>query len=257
MKHLLEEQLILYYYGEANDKAFADEHLASCESCHKDFQELKRVLAAVDSLPVPERSANYGAEVWSRLHPQIKEQARFRWPAFLRPQRLAWAGALAALVLMAFLLGRFWPHAEAPTAEQKAPAQTAPSDVRERILLASVVEHLERSQMVLMELTHAAGGREIDISADQAWAQELLAENRLYRQSAMKAGEIGMATVLGDLERILLEVANSASKISSVELADIQERIESQEIVFKLRVIGSSLRQKQIMASRELARRTS
>jgi predicted anti-sigma-YlaC factor YlaD len=257
MKHLIEEQLILYYYGEAEDESSIEEHLTSCDSCRADFQELKRILAAVDTFPVPERSADYGSEVWNRLRPQLRARSRFRWPPFLRPQRLAWAGAMATVVMVAFFLGRFWPRPEAPTAEQKAPPQMMPAQIRERVLLASVADHLERSQMILLDLSHVSGNHEIDISADQAWAQELLAENRIYRQSALKSGEVGTASVLEDLERILLEIANSPSRITSAELAEIRQRIEAQGIIFKLRVIGSSMRQKQDEAARELARRSS
>jgi hypothetical protein len=132
-----------------------------------------------------------------------------------------------------------------------------PAQIRERVLLASVADHLERSQMILLDLSHVSGNHEIDISADQAWAQELLAENRIYRQSALKSGEVGTASVLEDLERILLEIANSPSRITSAELAEIRQRIEAQGIIFKLRVIGSSMRQKQDEAARELARRSS
>jgi len=257
MKHLIEEQLVLYYYGEAEEESSIEEHLTSCDPCRADFQELKRVLAAVDTLPVPERSADYGSEVWNRLRPQLRARSLFRWPTFLRPQRLAWAGAMAAVVMAAFLLGRFWPRQEAPMAEQKVPAQMMPAQIRERVLLASVADHLERSQMILLDLSNLAGDREVDISADQAWAQELLAENRIYRQSAVKSGEVGMASVLEDLERILLEIANSPSRISSAELGEIRQRIEAQGIIFKIRVIGASMRQKQAEAARELARRSS
>jgi hypothetical protein len=164
---------------------------------------------------------------------------------------------MAAVVMAAFLLGRFWPRQEAPMAEQKVPAQMMPAQIRERVLLASVADHLERSQMILLDLSNLAGDREVDISADQAWAQELLAENRIYRQSAVKSGEVGMASVLEDLERILLEIANSPSRISSAELGEIRQRIEAQGIIFKIRVIGASMRQKQAEAARELARRSS
>jgi hypothetical protein len=257
MKHLIEEQLILYYYGEAEDEPSIEEHLTSCDSCRADFQELKQVLTTVDTFPVPERSADYGSEVWNRLRPQLQARSPFRWAPFLRPQRLVWAGAIAAMVMVAFLLGRFWPRAEAPMAEQKASPQAMPAQISERVLLASVADHLERSQMILLDLSHTAGGREVDISADQAWAQDLLAENRIYRQSSLRSGEVGIASILEDLERILLEIANSPSRISSAELAEIRQRIEAQGIIFKLRIIGSSIRQKQDEAARELARRSS
>ena len=36
-----------------------------------------------------------------------------------------------------------------------------------------------------------------------------MTESRLYRQAAVRAGEPGVASVLDELERVLIEVANS------------------------------------------------
>ncbi|HYK90962.1 MAG TPA: zf-HC2 domain-containing protein [Acidobacteriota bacterium] len=260
MKHLIEEHLILYYYGEAQDEASIEEHLASCESCRSEFQELKRVLLAIDALPVPQRSSDYGGEVWRRLQPQLRERSCFRWPSLLRPRYLAWAGAMAVLVVGAFITGRLWQQRPPEVVEDTVPGQTsktARAQIRERVLLASVADHLERSQMILLDLSNMALDGKIDISADRAWAQELLAENRIYRQSALKSGEAGVASVLDDLERILLEVANSPTQVSGTELGELRQRIDAQGVVFKLRIIGSSMRRKQAEEARELARRTS
>ena len=55
MNHLNDEQLVLYHYGEAQGRNDAAEHLEVCESCRANYQALRRVLAAVDTMPVPER----------------------------------------------------------------------------------------------------------------------------------------------------------------------------------------------------------
>ena len=47
------------------------------------------------------------------------------------------------------------------------------------------------------------------------------------------------------LERVLLEIARSPSAISSAELAALQRRIESRGILFKVRVIGSQMRERE------------
>jgi hypothetical protein len=256
MKHLIEEQLILYYYGEAEDEAFTEEHLASCDPCRAEFQELKRVLALVDTFESPARSADFENEVWRRLRPRLAGRPLFRWPVLLSPRKLGLAGSLAALLLAAFLLGRFWQGSQVPATGPPA-APMASAEVGQRVLLASIADHLERSQMVLMDLSHDDGENEIDISADQAWAQGLLAENRLYRQGALRNGEPGVAGVLDDLERILIDITNSPAKIPAAGLAEIRRRIAEQGIIFELRVVSSSLRHRQNTIARELARRSS
>ena len=66
MKHLSEEQLLLYHYGEAGDRRAVEDHLASCQACRADYQALQQVLAAVEAAPVPERGEGSGREVWAR-----------------------------------------------------------------------------------------------------------------------------------------------------------------------------------------------
>lgn len=247
MKHVTEEQLILHYYGESEDRQGIDNHLAGCDACRAQYRALEGLLAAVEVPPVPERSESYGSEVWQRLRPRLAEPAGFGWADFFQPRRWTLAGAVATLVLAAFLLGRFWPRPETQVAQPISP------QVRERILLVAVGDHLERSEMVLIELLHAQGNGTVDISSEQQRAEELVEANRLYRQTAARAGEAGVASVLDDLERILLEVANSPSKLSSPEVDELRRRIEAKGILFKVRVIGSQVREREKSVSQKQA----
>ena len=118
--------------------------------------------------------------------------------------------------------------------------------VRERVLLMPWANHLERSQMVLVELAHAQTRDELDISAERQLADDLVASNRLYRQTALQTGHANVAGVLDELERVLLEVARGPSTVSMRQLANIQQRIESQGILFKVKIIGSEIRKQPI-----------
>ncbi len=240
-KHPSEQQLVLYRYGEAGERLAIEEHLASCDSCRDGYQALGRVLAAVDAAPVPERGEDYGAEAWRRLAPRLAD-ARLRAPVRTGlgwPRRWAIAAALAALIVAAFLAGRF-----SPRREPVLPTAAVPEQVRERILLVVVGDHLERSQMVLVELANAEPRGTVDISQEQQWARDLVGANRLYRQTAAGAGETGMASVLEELERALLEIAHSPARVRSAELKELRRRIEAQGILFKIRVVGSQLEER-------------
>src|ERR1035438_4856916 len=97
-------QLILHYYGEEPDAADAEMHLDQCAECRELYGSLQRVLNVVDTLPVPARSPEYGAEVWRRMEHRLP--ARRRW-AFSVPWRWAAAAvALASLLVAAFQIGR-------------------------------------------------------------------------------------------------------------------------------------------------------
>jgi hypothetical protein len=124
------------------------------------------------------------------------------------------------------------------------PANVTPQRerTRDRILLVAVGDHLEKSQMVLMELVNAPANGTEDISHEQQRAEDLLNSNRLYRMTAQEVGDRRLANVLDELERVLVEIAHEPSKVDSEELKDLQRRIEAQGVLFKVRVVGANIR---------------
>lgn len=241
MKHLSEEELILHYYGEEGDAFAAEEHLDGCADCRAHFRLLQRVLNVVDSLPVPERGEEYAAEVWRRIEGRLG--GRRRWWNFEAPWR--WAGAaaaLASLLTIAFVAGRMIPRAE----RKPAPVETAAArQGDERVLLVAVGDLLDRSQMVLIELNHARPSARLDISAEQERAADLASENRLYRQTALLTGNTEIAGVLDDLERVLVEIAHEPREMGPKDLENLQRRLDSGGILFKVRVLGTNVKKRQ------------
>src|SRR5260221_676848 len=120
--------------------------------------------------------------------------------------------------------------------------------VRERILLVAVGDHLERSQVILLELLNADPQAPLDVTGEQRSAQDLLASNRIYRQAAMRTGDAGVAHVLEELERVLVEVASGPSELGPGDLAALRRRIESQGVLFRVRVVGSQIREREKVA---------
>ena len=88
----------------------------------------------------------------------------------------------------------------------------------------------------------------IDLTPQQEWAEDLVSENRLYRQSAADAGEAQMVGVLDDLERVLLEVAHSPQRADSDELQRLRTRLDTQDLLFTVRVAGAGRRAREEMA---------
>ena len=250
MNHPNDDQLVLYHYGEAAGRNEVAEHLEVCESCRANYQALQRVLAAVETLPVPERVESYGAEVWRQVRPQIAKPAGARESNFWR---WALAGALGLLVLGAFLAGRFWPKSQTSLAPAIVQSQPLSAGARERVRLTEIGDHLERSQLALIELINSKTNGAVDITAEQVLARELTAVNRLFRRAAADAGEPGLASVLEELELVLVEVANGPAKLSADEFATLRERIDTDGLLFKVKVLGAQVRSRERDAARELA----
>jgi len=248
MSHLSEEQLVLYYYGEKDGRRQAEAHLAECAECRRQMEGLKFVLDAVEAPAVPERGEQYGAEVWDRIRAHLPERERPNlWERMWQPRLWAAGAAVATLIIAAFLLGRF--HQGPP---QPPVAGSTREQVRERILLVAVGDHLERSQMLLVELTHAPeSGGTVDISNEQRRAQELVASNRLYRQTAEQVGDANLANVLDELERTLVDIAHQPAQVDGAQMEQIRQRIEKQGILFKVRVVGTAVRAQQKKENRK------
>jgi hypothetical protein len=253
VKHYSEDDLTLYYYGEGRRRAEIERHLDACGPCASLYREIAGTLAMIAAPEVPERGDQYGLDVWQRIRHQLPEQEasswRTLWTTLSRGDRLGFAAAAALLLLAAFVGGRAWQRqATAPAAPQVVDAGTAANaaavtnDMRQRVLLTSVADHLDRSERVLTDVMNAPDRG--DISTEQQWAEDLLDASRLYRQDAVEAGERSVADVLDDLERSLLEIVHSPSTVSAADLEQIRRRIDAATLLFKVRVMSDELRKR-------------
>lgn len=225
MTHLDEEQLTLAYYGEVDAESMR--HLDECEECRLRHGRIKAALDRFPEYPAPERSDTYGKQVWVRLLPRLPmKQRRWSW--------LNWwtmAPAFASLVAIAFFAGMLAQR------NRQMPAISA--EARERVLLMAMSDHLERSQILLVELAHATPG-ENELKAERALARGLITENRLLRETARSGGDESHAAVLDDLERVLVSVANGPASESAADLDALKARIQSNDLLFKVRVMSAN-----------------
>jgi hypothetical protein len=244
MPHLTEDDLVLHYYGELDPDGTARTltHLQECGACRATFTKLQRVFAMVDATPEPAVGDGFERIIWARLQPELEHSAGgwASWFAF-SPMRLAWLAAIVMLVGAAFFAGRMSQHAGT-----SAPATLATKeDLRERVLLADLSEHLDRSQLMLVDLVTAQSDRDLDVAAERARAEQLLSANRLYRQSALDTGNRALAQVLDDVEQVLVDIVASPDRLSAGDLAEMRERIDDKGLLLKVRVLSSEVQKRQ------------
>lgn len=225
MSHLTEERLLEAFYGDA--EISEKRHLDHCPECRARFDDLKGLLETLRDYPVPVQKEGYEQEVWDRIAPGLTAGRR----TVLRFWVLA--PALAALLAVAFLAGIYTEHRRTSIADK----------TRERVLLIAMGDHLERSQIVLTELVHTSPGA-MDLTSERERARSLLEENRLLRQSALYQGDQTHAALLEDIERVLLPLANSSQESSADEIRMLQERVERESLLWKVRITSSNTREK-------------
>lgn len=222
MNHLTEEDLVLLYYSEPA-AAESRSHLAACSACREAFSSLRQTLDACNSFEPPEPDPAFLARLPRFITPKVVDIAP-------RRSRVAWLAAAAAVILsVAFFAGR---------ASRQQPVVMAglSQEARARILTITLADHLDRTELLLTEIANSS-----DPAVGGDRARDLVSEGRLLRQSVTGAtGEL-----LDEVERFMLDVANSPDNKSAVQLAQWRERINQASLLFKVRILQSNLRQKE------------
>jgi hypothetical protein len=241
MTHCTEEQLILHYYAEDRGQPDVERHLAACAECAAEYHAMVETLQLVVAPAVPERDDSYALDVWTRIRTRLPERAAPWWHAWLRWDAMTVAVAVATVVVAAFVAGRVWPRA-APAAVP--PVASIDAEAGERVRLAAIGDHLERSERVLLDLVNADDPS--DLSTEQAWAADLLDSNRLFRNTASQAQDSLVAGVLDELERGLLEVVHGPSMPTPAEFEAVRTRLDADALLFKVRVLADELHEREI-----------
>jgi hypothetical protein len=229
MTHLSEEDLILIYYNEPAADALQRAHLAGCQECRNAAEGLALVLNTCNEWQAPEPGPELERSVWARLAPALVEAprphaARWRW--------LAAACAVAAVLLLAFVAGRYSQRARPSIMAGLSP------QAQRRILAISLADHLDRAEMLMTEISNASDDEPID----RTRAQDLVAEGRLLSQTLARDGGTATVALLDQVERFMLEVANAPDQADPQLVHELRERIASDSLLFKVRIIESNLR---------------
>ena len=101
------------------------------------------------------------------------------------------------------------------------------------------LRHLQQSELLLRAFRNARLGEKgvgTDLGYERRRAQQLVYQNMLLRREADAAGNIEVATLLGSLEPILLDIANLRDRPRNGDVRVIRERVERQSLVPLLQV---------------------
>ena len=234
MSHLSRDDLVLLHYGEREPSDAVRAHLESCPRCRAEATALAQLLGSIAPPEAPERGPGYEDRVYARVTARLDERARSaRTLSFwVTPPRLAAAAAVIALAVLAFWAGRERGRAEIVLSPEQ----------RERILLVAVGEHLERSERMLRDLVNTRTQATTDLGQGPETAGKLASDNRIYRATALHAGQARLAELLDELERVLVEIANSPTTMSGPEFNALWRRIQAGGLLIKMRIAESETR---------------
>lgn len=104
--------------------------------------------------------------------------------------------------------------------------------------------HLEKSELLLRAFRNVRAtnaSRPVEVAYERKLAQQLIVRNMMLKREADAAGEIQIATLLENLEPILLDIANLSQDAGTDDIRVINERIERKNIVALLQVNSTVL----------------
>jgi len=243
MKHLSQDDLVLHYYGEGG--AGAAKHIAECSECQANYEQFSSMLSAITLPEPPPRGEDYGAEVWSKIGPKLKERTTAT-PWWALPHRWAAVATVAVLIAIAFLAGRYTKRLPA-----RSPVEaTNNGQLPQKVLAVALGDYLDRSEMLLVEVAHADRPEDLNLNTQRRYVSELVATNRLYRQTAQRVGDTETEALLDQLERVLLLVEHTPQSATESDVRQLRQQIESGGLLFKVRVAQVQIKSKSKSGSR-------
>ena len=162
MAHYTEDELTLYHYGEAPHRVRIERHLEECEPCAAIYRAIARTLALVGSIDVPERDERYGLEMWQRIRHDLPPQEVPWLMGLMAWHRSTLVGAVAMLIMAAFVTGRYWPSPA--TASQEALRASNLADLRGELreMRQMLTLSLMKQQSATERLRGVSGSVQID-----------------------------------------------------------------------------------------------
>lgn len=102
--------------------------------------------------------------------------------------------------------------------------------------------HLEQTQLLLRSFRNAPveeGEAAVDLTYEKQLSRELLGKNRLLRRSAERKEDSLAGELLGEIEPLLLDIANLPEKPSQEDVRSVRELIREQKIIAILQIYSA------------------
>jgi hypothetical protein len=219
------------------------EHLSGCKPCsdhHQRIETTVRLLSHASTRP----SERLGPEYWKHfsrsVELRLQEEGRpasasvSRFGEWLdqmvlgRRRTLALAGGVLATVVVLSFLVRF------PAPPPSTPANDPVLGVQAPPPSPQVHQYLRRSRALLVGLENleVPARKAVDLRTERKLSRELLQQAKDLQERPM---DLHTARLVGDVERILLEIANTDGNATQhVEV--IRGGIRQENLLFKLRM---------------------
>ncbi|MBN2408127.1 MAG: zf-HC2 domain-containing protein [Candidatus Aminicenantes bacterium] len=235
-------------YGElaSEDKAFFEDHLASCPVCAAEFRAMTETLKTMSRRVRPEPGQEFWEGYWDRLVRRMEKEdtpAEASSPSAgrrlgrifgLSPRWIFQAAAALVLVVLGIFIGRmvFSPR-RVPVEIARQPVRTALDNpvVRARA-------YIDRSKPVLLALVNHDPASEnpyaLDLPSQKRISRELVNQAGALKSDLKEPGQRRLRELVGDLEIILLQIANLEAENDLEAVEFVKQGVESGGLLLKI-----------------------
>ena len=223
-------------------------HLASCERCRGEFVRLQRGSACSTRArcqPPSRRRRSSGRCGRGSSQPCGRSGPWTSW-LLMSPAPLALAGAVVVLVVGAFFAGRAVAGRSIWTTAGNTSCRGGNGGPDSRGDSARGSGRASRSIADGPRGAAEQRGRRPDRQVQRTRRARRAAGGRyaVTAKAAKDAGDAVITDLPDEIERILTEVATTPNTVSARELADVRRRIESQDLLSKVRAASSEVRER-------------
>jgi hypothetical protein len=242
---IYQERFIEALYGELEntDLEVLNQHLAECETCRAEFEEMKSTMGTLAKYERTEPAATYWTAYWQRLEQRMAGK-RFNIPErFARlKQAIDWlpgwtyqlAGAMAVLLLGIYIGYLSFGQSNPP--EQPFSGRQI-DNVRLNLTRQEASDYLERSKILLLgivNLDQSDKTMSLDFTHQQKVSRELLDVTADLKRKIQGTKHQRLQMLIADLEMILLQIANQEHEFDTPAIDVITSGVNNQAILFKI-----------------------
>jgi hypothetical protein len=239
-------------YGELDmdRKESLKRHLAACRKCSEEYKKMAQTLRTMSEKATPDPGQDFWYGYWDRLEQRMRrdgvsesspaeaqKKPRFRLGFFPR-----WAyGAAGAVTLLAagILIGRLF-FSRPVTVGRQAPASASvvlPASGTGDLTFRTS-RYLERSKVILLALVNFDPQKKdvygLNLPRQKEVSSELVKEASALKGELKNAKERQLEKLVGDLEVILMQIANLKSEYDLPTVEIIKAGAEDKDVLFKI-----------------------
>lgn len=250
----MNEKILGSLYGELSpaEERELSRHLETCPDCRAEHEAMARTLLTMGARTPADPGAGYWDAYFDKLEKRmvadgvyapVKSPApapvRAPFRRMLPPRRaLAAAGAIG-LLAAGILIGRLTlPRGEVMAKAPSASGQTAALPAAAGDLSGRASRYLARSKVIFLAIANFDPGTKdiagLNLSGQKAMSRDLVREAAGLKDDLRAAGDRRLERLVGELETILIQIANLKSETDLPGVEIVQAGVGLKDILFRI-----------------------